>query len=92
MVKVYFETTSTAELVAVFDNEETYERCFPALERFANEIGMFITESIEDESALTNMKERCVLCGAITPYDRETPIDERLHYVEGCGQFCKNCY
>ncbi len=39
-----------------------------------------------------NMKERCVLCGAITPYDRETPIDERLHYVEGCGQLCKNCY
>ncbi len=39
-----------------------------------------------------NMKERCVLCGAITPYGRETPIDERLHYVEGCGQFCKNCY
>jgi hypothetical protein len=38
------------------------------------------------------MKERCVLCGAITPYGRETPIDERLHYVEGCGQFCKNCH
>ena len=38
------------------------------------------------------MKERCVLCGAITPYGRETPIGERLHYVEGCGQLCKNCY
>lgn len=55
MVKVYFETPNTAELVAIFDNEETYERCFPALERFANEIGMFITESIEDELALTNL-------------------------------------
>ncbi len=38
------------------------------------------------------MKERCVLCGAITPYDRETPIGERLYYVEGCGQFYKNCH
>lgn len=55
MVKVYFETPNTAELVAIFDNEETYERCFPALERFAKEIGMFITESIEDELALTNL-------------------------------------
>ena len=55
MVKVYFETTSTAELVAVFDNEEIYERCFTALERFANEIGMFITESIEDETRLKEL-------------------------------------
>ena len=38
------------------------------------------------------MKERCVLCGAITPYHRETPIGERLYYVEGCGQLCENCY
>ena len=55
MVKVYFETPNTAELVAIFDNEETYERCFPALERFANEIGMFITESIEDETRLKEL-------------------------------------
>lgn len=57
-MKEFIEThtaLNTAELVAVFDNEETYERCFPALERFANGIGMFITESIEDESALTNL-------------------------------------
>lgn len=46
MVKVYPETPNTAELVAIFEDEETYERCFPALERFANEIGMFVTESI----------------------------------------------
>ena len=31
------------------------ERCFPALERFANEIGMFITESIEDETRLKEL-------------------------------------
>ena len=38
------------------------------------------------------MKEKCVICGVGTPYDRETHIDQRLYYVEGCGQLCKNCY
>ena len=55
MVKVYFETPNTAELVAIFDNEETYEFFFSALERLANESGMFITESIEDETRLKEL-------------------------------------
>lgn len=53
MVKVYFETKVTplkryAELVAVFDCEETYMLCLPALEQEAEKRGMFVTESIED--------------------------------------------
>ena len=34
--------------------------------------------------------ERCVLCRRMTnvPFDR--PIDERLYYVEGVGQLCRD--
>ena len=35
MVKVYFESSSHAELVAKFDNEETYNACLPMLEKEA---------------------------------------------------------
>ena len=34
------------------------------------------------------MKDKCVLCGKETPYDKETPIDKRRGYIEGCGQTC----
>ena len=36
--------------------------------------------------------EMCVICGAKTKYLRGTPIDERVHYVEGVGQLCPTCY
>jgi len=35
--------------------------------------------------------EECVVCGAKTPYTRETPIDERKDYIEGIGQLCSEC-
>ena len=34
------------------------------------------------------MKEKCVVCGAETPYEFETHIDYRHGYVEGVGQTC----
>jgi len=34
----------------------------------------------------------CVSCGAKTQYKTETHIDVRVHYVEGAGQLCDNCY
>ena len=34
------------------------------------------------------MIDKCVLCGRETPYDKETPIDKRRGYIEGCGQTC----
>mgnify|MGYP003633525820 CR=1 FL=1 len=49
MLNVYFETSSTAELVARFTDEETYMVCLPALERLAMESRMFVTESIEED-------------------------------------------
>ena len=38
------------------------------------------------------MKDRCVLCGAETPYDVTTHVDNRYGYIEGAGQLCKECY
>lgn len=35
--------------------------------------------------------DRCVSCGAITPYKKTTHIDEREGYVEGAGQLCNSC-
>lgn len=34
------------------------------------------------------MKDKCVICGAETPYEFETHIDYRHGYVEGVGQTC----
>lgn len=56
MVKVYFETNSYAELVAIFDNEETYAACFPALEELAKKHGYFITESVEQEERISKLE------------------------------------
>jgi hypothetical protein len=33
-------------------------------------------------------KDKCVLCGKETPYDKETHVDMRRGYIEGCGQTC----
>lgn len=37
-------------------------------------------------------KEKCVLCGAETPYEESLHIDYRYGYVEGAGQLCQSCY
>lgn len=36
-------------------------------------------------------KDKCVSCGAETPYDETTHIDRRQGYIEGCGQLCRKC-
>lgn len=56
MVKVYFETGIHAELVAIFDSEETYDSCFEALEKLRKKHGFdFISESVEDEKQINNL-------------------------------------
>ena len=63
MVKVYFETTKDgihadgkyAELVAIFDSEETYYKCSEVLEEFAKESDMIVTESVEDWNTLDEL-------------------------------------
>lgn len=37
-------------------------------------------------------KDKCVLCGAETPYDESVHIDYRTGYIEGAGQLCHSCY
>ena len=34
----------------------------------------------------------CVLCGSLTEYDKNIPVDLRKYYVVGSGQLCKDCY
>ena len=36
--------------------------------------------------------EKCVICGADTPYRFSTPISQREFYVEGSGQICRHCH
>jgi len=38
------------------------------------------------------MKDKCILCAVDTVYDVDVNIDNRLFYVEGAGQLCKECY
>lgn len=45
MIKVYYENQSTAELVAIFADEKTYNLCLPALEKDAAELEWKITET-----------------------------------------------
>ena len=33
----------------------------------------------------------CVLCGKETEYTKDTPISNRINYVETAGQLCHTC-
>jgi hypothetical protein len=37
-------------------------------------------------------KERCIHCGAKTPYFIDTPVNLRNYYIDGAGQLCKKCF
>ena len=37
-------------------------------------------------------KDKCVICGCETEYTKDTHINNRFGYVEGCGQCCRGCY
>jgi hypothetical protein len=46
MIKVYFENSVAAELVATFESEDTYIACLPALEKQCKDEGYsIVTES-----------------------------------------------
>ena len=50
MIKVYFETDSTSELVATFENESHYIACLPILQELAKqEHWSAVTESVVTE-------------------------------------------
>lgn len=47
MVKAYFENKHHSELVAIFQDEETYDACLPALEMLARLHNFdMVTESV----------------------------------------------
>lgn len=54
MIKVYFESNGYADLVAVFSDEDIYQRCLPSLEKLAKSYNMILTESLDDRE-LVNM-------------------------------------
>jgi hypothetical protein len=58
MVKVYFELENGkyAELVAIFDDESTYDVCLPALEKLAKKNNFdLVTESIDEEKTISQL-------------------------------------
>ena len=48
-------------------------------------------EEIEKKSNSTE-QELCVVCWNETEYKKDTPIEERVHYVKGVGQLCHKCW
>lgn len=34
----------------------------------------------------------CVFCGRDSGIKRDTPVNRRIGYVQGCGQLCGECY
>ena len=53
MIKVYFETDGYAELVAIFDSEETYSACYESLEALAKANNfLYVTE----ETSINELK------------------------------------
>ena len=48
MIKVYAESSNHAELWATFETEELYNLCLPIFEKTASEMGMTITESVQE--------------------------------------------
>lgn len=55
MVKAYFENKHYSELVAIFQDEETYETCLPALEKLAKKHNFnMVTESVVERLIVIN--------------------------------------
>jgi hypothetical protein len=55
MIRVYFESSSHAELVATFETDELYNRCLPTLEKEAERMDMMVTESMVDDEEAERM-------------------------------------
>ena len=45
-----------------------------------------------EQNKISDPIEKCVICGADTPYRFSTPISQRKFYVEGSGQICQHCH
>ena len=38
------------------------------------------------------MTELCIRCGKPTIYNSDTPVSDRLYFIEGSGQLCQECF
>jgi hypothetical protein len=58
-IVVYFETPkfSHAEVVAQFSEEDLYMACLPALEKYAQENGWVVTESVREDETVTDKED-----------------------------------
>jgi len=86
MVKVYYEQAGYAQLVAYFDDENTYNKCIEVLEQDAQENNFeFITESI-NELDLSEVDD------IIEPIlnDEKTKIENLI--IEKANLLCKNAF
>lgn len=52
--------------------------------------GMFIRRQIMRKDMAIPV--RCVMCSRETGLDSTVPIAQRIFYVEGVGQLCKDCH
>ena len=57
MVKVYMESNSHAELVAVFASEDMYEVCRQELENEAKKLRMIVTESLDPSDLMLSLNK-----------------------------------
>jgi len=50
--------------------------------------GMFIQRQIHKEE----LYEQCISCKELTGIPKTLDIQQRLYYVQGAGQLCRDCW
>jgi hypothetical protein len=51
-----------------------------------------MNETIKKTNGDFEILDKCIICSKDTQYTRSTHIDNRIGYIEGCGQTCTDCY
>ena len=52
----------------------------------------FITKDRYEKMNNKSIFENCVLCNKELNIRKDLDINQRLYYIEGAGQLCKDCY
>lgn len=60
------------------------------------DIHSFVIEVYEEDTLIKSIDvlaklDKCVLCGADTPYSTNISVELRENYIEGAGQLCSEC-
>jgi len=52
-------------------------------------LGDYVRKKFNHEMYVNrNSFDKCIICGEETPYLVSTHVDDRIGYVQGCGQGC----